>query len=109
MFDVIISTLKSLAPYIAAIAIVAGIFMAYKYFTKKSDVALTTQPESSLSPPEMKPLLAAENTVREPKMEHRIIGGIQEGDECPDCNEKLVISPFSKIVCNNCKVVYGLV
>ncbi len=104
MFDVILSTLKQFAPYIAVIVLVAGMYMAYKYFTKK--------PEGALSPQEGQPLLSDEPTVKqekEPKMEHRIIGGIQEGDECPECNEKLVISPFSKIVCNNCKVVYGLV
>lgn len=109
MFDVIISTLKSLAPYIAIVAVAAGIFMAYKYFTKKPDTGVQLagqQQQDSLSPPEMQPLLEKE---KEPQMEHRIIGGIQEGDECPECNEKLVVSSFSKIVCNNCNVVYGLV
>lgn len=105
MFDVIISTLKSLAPYIAIVAVAAGIFMAYKYFTKKPDTAQQQQ-QDSLSPPENQPLLSVE---KEPQMEHRIIGGIQEGDECPECNEKLVVNSFSKIVCNNCNVVYGLV
>jgi hypothetical protein len=107
MLDVILSTLKSLAPYIALVAVGVGIFMAYRYFTKKPDAAL-----SSLGSPEMQPLLSEQvqqvQQEKEPQMEHRIIGGIQEGDECPECNEKLVVSPFSKIVCNNCKVVYGL-
>jgi hypothetical protein len=113
MLDVILSTLKQLAPYIALVAVGVGIFMAYKYFTKKPEVALS--PQDSLSSPEAQPLLSEQGQQvqqmqqeKEPQMEHRIIGGIQEGDECPECNEKLVVSPFSKIVCNTCKVVYGL-
>lgn len=111
MLDVILSTLKQLAPYIALVAVGVGIFMAYRYFTKKPEVALS--PQGSLSSPEMQPLLSEQvrpgvQEEKEPQMEHRIIGGIQEGDECPECNEKLVVSPFSKIVCNTCKVVYGL-
>ena len=42
---------------------------------------------------------------KEPQMEHRIIGGIQEGDECPECNEKLVVSPFSKITSLTSKLI----
>jgi hypothetical protein len=107
MLDVILSTLKQLAPYIALVAVGVGIFMAYRYFTKKPDAALSPQ-----GSPEVQPLLSEQEQQvqqeKEPQMEHRIIGGIQEGDECPECNEKLVVSPFSKIVCNNCKVVYGL-
>ncbi len=104
MLDVILSTLKQLAPYIALVAVGVGIFMAYKYFTKKPDAALSPQ-----GSPETQPLLSGQMPQeKEPQMEHRIIGGIQEGDECPECNEKLVVSPFSKIVCNTCKVVYGL-
>ncbi len=104
MLDVILSTLKSLAPYIALVAVGVGIFMAYRYFTKKPEVALIPQVS-----PETQPLLSEQvQQEKEPQMEHRIIGGIQEGDECPECNEKLVVSPFSKIICNTCKVVYGL-
>jgi len=110
MLDVILNTLKSLAPYIALVAVGVGIFMAYRYFTKKPDAALSPQ-----GSPETQPLLSEQGQQvqqmqqeKEPQMEHRIIGGIQEGDECPECNEKLVVSPFSKIVCNTCKVVYGL-
>lgn len=111
MLDVILSTLKSLAPYIAIVAVGVGIFMAYRYFTKKPEVGLS--PQASLGSPEAQPLLSEQvhqevQQEKEPQMEHRIIGGIQEGDECPECNEKLVVSPFSKIVCNTCKVVYGL-
>lgn len=107
MFDVILSTLKGLAPYIAAIALVAGIFMAYKYFTKKPDasatientVASSVEESSKMTVPLLKSHVGYEN---------RIIGGIQEGDECPECNQKLVAS-CSKIVCDTCKIIYGLI
>lgn len=108
MFDVIISTLKGLAPYIAAIALIGGIFMAYKYFTKKPDGAITTGDNVIAAPVEYTKGNTTPVLQSHAGYENRIIGGIQEGDECPECNQKLVVSS-SKIVCDTCRIIYGLI